>query len=110
MEFYEFARELCEQRRPAGVGEMTDAPQRFFFCHLQKTAGTTLIRRIRSDFPPGAVYPERPADTRNPDVARVISVERLLEEWERARRRDPGRHRPLPALRDRAAGRRSSRR
>ena len=62
---------------------MTDAPQRFFFCHLQKTAGTTLIRRIRSGFPPGAVYPDRPADTRTPDVARVISVERLLDEWER---------------------------
>jgi hypothetical protein len=62
---------------------VTEDPQRFFFCHLQKTAGTTLIRRIRSDFPPGAVYPERPADPRNPDVARVISVERLLDEWER---------------------------
>jgi hypothetical protein len=64
---------------------MTEPPQRFFFCHLQKTAGTTLIRRMRSDFPRGAVYPERPADTRNPDVARVISVPRLLEEWERRR-------------------------
>jgi hypothetical protein len=64
---------------------VSDAPQRFFFCHLQKTAGTTLIRRIRSDFPPGAVYPDRPADPRNADVARVISVERLLAEWERRR-------------------------
>ena len=62
---------------------MTGREQRFFFCHLQKTAGTTLIRRIRSDFPPGAVYPERPEDARNPDVARVISVPRLVEEWER---------------------------
>jgi len=62
---------------------MSDAAQRFFFCHLQKTAGTSLIRRIRGDFPPGAVYPGQPADTRNPDVARVISVERLRADWER---------------------------
>ena len=64
---------------------MTDSRQRFFFCHLQKTAGTTLIRRIRSEFPAGAVYPERAADTRDPDVTRVISVDRLLSEWERRR-------------------------
>ena len=57
MEFYEFARELCEQRRLERGGEMSDAPQRFFFCHLQKTAGTTLIRRIRGEFPPGRCIP-----------------------------------------------------
>ena len=61
---------------------MTAPPQRFFFCHLQKTAGTTLIRRIRSDFPPEAVYPEQPSDPRGSGVARVISVQRLVEEWE----------------------------
>jgi hypothetical protein len=62
---------------------MSASPRRFFFCHLQKTAGTTLIRRIRGEFPPGTVYPERTTDTRDPDVARVISVERLRDEWER---------------------------
>jgi hypothetical protein len=56
--------------------------RRFFFVHLQKTAGTTLIRRIRSEFPDGAVYPH----TSDGDwIARVISVEHLLAVW-RARR------------------------
>jgi hypothetical protein len=54
------------------------APERFFFCHLQKTAGTTLIRRIRSDFPEGAVYPKR---DRSGDIERVISVDRLRAAW-----------------------------
>src|SRR5215207_2468714 len=70
---------------PVGVRGMTmaPAPDRFFFCHLQKTAGTTLIRRIRGEFPAGAVYPERSPDPRTPDVASVISVRRLLQEWDR---------------------------
>ena len=52
--------------------------RRFFFVHLQKTAGTTLIRRIRQDFPERAVYPH-PSD--GDQIARVISVDHLLSVW-----------------------------
>lgn len=31
--------------------------QRYFFVHLQKTAGTTLFRRLKQQFGPDAVYP-----------------------------------------------------
>ena len=34
-----------------------DGTRRFFFVHLQKTAGTTLFRRLRYHFGPEAVYP-----------------------------------------------------
>lgn len=52
------------------------APTRFFFCHLQKTAGTSLIRRLRRLFPRERVYPDALDDT-----ASVISVPRLLQRW-----------------------------
>jgi hypothetical protein len=52
--------------------------RRFFFCHLQKTAGTTLIRQIRGNFPERAVYP-LPSD--GDEIARVISIEHLLSVW-----------------------------
>jgi hypothetical protein len=55
------------------------SPQpRFFFVHLQKTAGTTLIRRIRAQFPERAVYPHR---RDGDEIARVISVEHLRSVW-----------------------------
>jgi hypothetical protein len=62
---------------------MSSPERRFFFCHLQKTAGTTLIRRIRGDFPERAVYP---LPTDGDPIARVISVDNLLSVW--ADRRD----------------------
>jgi hypothetical protein len=52
--------------------------KRFFYCHLQKTAGTTLIRRIRSDFPERAVYP---LQSDGDPIDRVISVRHLLSVW-----------------------------
>jgi hypothetical protein len=57
--------------------------RRFFFVHLQKTAGTTLIRRIREEFPERAVYPHA---SDGDEIARVISVDHLLSVW--AARRD----------------------
>ena len=57
---------------------------RLFFVHLQKTAGTTLIRRIRHQFPEPAVYPHPATD--GDGIARVISVDHLLSVW--AARRD----------------------
>lgn len=59
---------------------MSNGPQRFFFVHLQKTAGTTLIRRIRGEFPERAVYPH---ESDGDEIARVISVEHLLAVWAR---------------------------
>ncbi len=35
----------------------TATPQRYFFVHLQKTAGTTLFRRLKQHFGAEAVYP-----------------------------------------------------
>lgn len=56
---------------------MTGTPEtRFFFCHLQKTAGLSLIRRLRRHFARERIYPY-PVD----DAAGVISVTRLLERW-----------------------------
>lgn len=38
---------------------MDGRPERFFFIHLQKTAGTTLRERLKEHFGPAAVYPNR---------------------------------------------------
>lgn len=57
-------------------------PQRAFFVHLQKTAGTTLFRRMRRHLGDAAVYPDA-SDGRPPET--VLLVDHLLERW-RARR------------------------
>ena len=57
---------------------MSSDRRRFFYVHLQKTAGTSLIRRIRQNFPDGAVYPQASDGGK---VARVISIELLLDTW-----------------------------
>ena len=94
VEFYEHAVELYERRRaPRRVRRATAAwergedgesdRRRIFLVHLQKTAGTTLTRRIRRQFAdPCAVYP---CDSDGDNVARVISVEHLRCVWERRR-------------------------
>jgi len=48
--------------------------RRFFFCHLQKTGGSSLIRRLRRQFPGERIYPGAVDDP-----ASVISVPRLLQ-------------------------------
>jgi hypothetical protein len=58
---------------------MTAHPQRFFFAHVQKTAGTTLNKRMQRHFGRSAVYPDRNID--GEIVASVISVEHLLARW-----------------------------
>jgi hypothetical protein len=53
------------------------APQRFFFVHLQKTAGTSLVLRLRRQLGPGAVYPmaeHRAVDRSNTDVDMLRDV------------------------------------
>jgi hypothetical protein len=51
----------------------------FFFVHLQKTAGTALWRRLKSEFAPDEVYPG-PTDGEPP--ATVLSVEHLRACWQ----------------------------
>jgi hypothetical protein len=51
---------------------------KYFFVHLQKTAGTTLFRRLRNHFGPDAVYP-RPED--QGDVAAVLEPEYLARRF-----------------------------
>lgn len=69
-------------------------PQRFFFCHLQKTGGTALFQRLRDQFGRAGVYPQ-PDDQF--DVAAVIDVGRLRERFavERDRLRVITGHFPL---------------
>ncbi len=57
---------------------MTEAT-RFFFMHMQKTAGTALWRRLKQQFEPESVYPG-PGDGEPPQT--VLSVEHLLERWQ----------------------------
>jgi hypothetical protein len=56
--------------------------RRFFFVHLQKTAGTALWRRLQNEFEPSALYPG-PDDGQPP--ATVLSVPHLLDRWRRRR-------------------------
>lgn len=56
---------------------------RYFFVHMQKTAGTTLFRRLKHQFPPQEVYPDS-TDGGPPDS--VLLVDHLERRWrERSR-------------------------
>lgn len=57
---------------------MTSSP-RYFFVHIQKTAGTSLVKRLKRHFAEPAVYP----NTSDGDIVTcVISVEHLLTRWD----------------------------
>jgi hypothetical protein len=56
--------------------DASPSPDRFFFVHVQKTAGTSLAFRLRRHFGRDAVYP-RPSDDRDA----VLSVPHLVERW-----------------------------
>ena len=60
------------------------APQRFFFVHLRKTAGTSLYLRLVRRFGMDAVYPTQADREGNPDVS--INVDLLQHTF--AKRRD----------------------
>jgi hypothetical protein len=60
-------------------------PRRFFFVHIQKTAGTTLYERLRRHFGAAGVYPDA-SDGDPVAVAPQLSVDVLLDRW--AARRD----------------------
>jgi hypothetical protein len=58
-----------------------EEPQRFFFVHLQKTAGTALFMRIRDHFGARAVYPM--PEYRVPETS--LDVDQLVERFARHR-------------------------
>ena len=53
-------------------------PERFFFAHVQKTAGTTLYRRLKRLLGSEAIYPN---DTDGDTVTAVLVPDHLLERW-----------------------------
>jgi hypothetical protein len=60
-------------------GRESSVSDRFFFVHVQKTAGTALNKRLQRHFGRSAVYPDRRVD--GDIVTSVISVEHLLARW-----------------------------
>jgi hypothetical protein len=58
---------------------MTAPAERFFFVHLQKTAGTTLNKRLQRHFGRSAVYPDKSVD--GDIVKSVISVDHMRTRW-----------------------------
>jgi hypothetical protein len=63
---------------------MSAQSPRFFFVHIQKAAGTSLVFRLRRQFGRAAIYPP---ESDKGDVAAVISVDHLLERWQEQRDR-----------------------
>lgn len=59
-------------------------PQRWFFVHLQKTAGTALFRRLRNEFPVDSVYPMPPYQG---TAEAVLDVDKLVARFEERRDR-----------------------
>ena len=57
---------------------MSAASQRYFFCHLQKTAGTALWRRLHHAFDDAEIYPG-PGDGQPPESTLV--VEQMVERF-----------------------------
>jgi hypothetical protein len=55
-------------------------PQRFFFVHVQKTAGTTLLIRLFEQFRPEQVYPDD-SDGDKFGIMPQMNVDNLLERW-----------------------------
>jgi hypothetical protein len=56
----------------------SDQPQRYFFVHMQKTAGIALRERLINHFGEAAVYPTRGVDGTDP-VELVLSIDHLRE-------------------------------
>jgi hypothetical protein len=58
---------------------MNEAPARFFFVHVMKTAGTGFVRQLQRQFPAEAVYPCPAIDWVGPhDFDAYINIPRLL--------------------------------
>ncbi len=52
--------------------------ERFFFCHLQKTGGLSVSRRLLHQFSAPEIYPD---DSDGSGPKRTVSVEHLVERW-----------------------------
>jgi hypothetical protein len=57
----------------------TAAADRYFFLHLQKTGGTTLVHRLPRTFRSAEIYPN---DGDGGAVESTISVEHLIDRWQ----------------------------
>ncbi len=55
-------------------------PRRFFYVHVQKAAGTEIRERLKRNFAPEAMYPDR-SDGDLVSVAPQVSVAQLLARW-----------------------------
>jgi hypothetical protein len=64
----------------------TDDTRRFFFVHVQKTAGTTLLIRLGEQFAPHEIYPDD-TDGDKFGIMPQMNVDHLVERWP-ARRGD----------------------
>lgn len=64
----------------SGSGGGSHGERKFFFVHIQKTAGTTLYERLRHHFGPAGVYPDA-SDGDPVAVAPQLSVDVLLDRW-----------------------------
>ena len=58
--------------------DMDSDRRRFFFCHIHKTGGSSLIQGLRRHFGSDRVYP---AAQDGPAVRRVLSIQHLRERW-----------------------------
>ena len=59
---------------------MTEDPSCFFFVHVMKTGGTTLVLHMVRQFEPGELYPDETLDRRNAsDVEAYMSIDELLD-------------------------------
>jgi hypothetical protein len=65
--------------------EAPDEPMRWFFVHVQKTAGTTLFYRLANQFPGPALYPDGSDGSPVREMPQ-FKVDVLLDRW--AKRRD----------------------
>jgi len=57
-----------------------DGRRTFFFVHVQKTAGTTLLIRLGNQFPPSAIYPDD-SDGDKFGIMPQMNVDHLVERW-----------------------------
>jgi len=57
-----------------------DGRRTFFFVHVQKTAGTTLLIRLGNQFPPSANYPDD-SDGDKFGIMPQMNVDHLVERW-----------------------------
>ena len=88
-----------------GSDPAPDAREQFFFVHVQKTAGTTLLIRLGNQFPPEAIYPDDSDGDKFGNMPQM-NVDHLVERWAERSAQIEVVTGPLPPVHDRAARRR----